>query len=102
MVPGQLADDGSMYRPHVVWFEEPVPMIEEAIPHMAEADVFILIGTSLAVYPAAGLVDYVPDEVVKYVIDKRIPSVSSYSNVVPIEQPATAGMTYLLQLLAGK
>lgn len=102
MVPGQLADDGSMYRPHVVWFEEPVPMIKEAIPHMAEADVFILIGTSLAVYPAAGLVDYVPDEVVKYVVDKRIPSVSSYSNVVPIEQPATAGMTYLLQLLAGK
>jgi NAD-dependent deacetylase len=102
MVPGQLADDGSMYRPHVVWFEEPVPMIEEAIPHMAEADVFILIGTSLAVYPAAGLVDYVPDEVVKYVVDKRMPSVSSYSNVVPIEQPATAGMAYLLQLLAGK
>lgn len=99
---GMLADDGSRYRPHVVWFEEPVPMIEEAIPLMQEADIFVLVGTSLAVYPAAGLVDYVPDEVVKYVIDKRIPAVSRYSNVLPIEQPATTGMAELLQLLTVK
>lgn len=94
-----IAPDGGRYRPHVVWFEEPVPMIQQAIPIMHSADVFVLIGTSLAVYPAAGLVDYVPDEVPKYVIDKRIPEVKRYRNIIPIEQPATTGMAYLLELL---
>jgi len=97
--PGQTAADGGQYRPHVVWFEEPVPMIENAIPIMRSADVFVLIGTSLAVYPAAGLVDFVKPEVVKYVIDKRIPSVSHYSNVVPIEMAATEGMLVLKKIL---
>jgi NAD-dependent deacetylase len=96
---GQKAEDGGQFRPHVVWFEEPVPMIEEAIPVMYNADIFLLIGTSLAVYPAAGLVDYVKEKVVKYVIDKKIPAVSRYSNVVPIEQPATTGMEQLFELL---
>ena len=98
---GDKAGDGGQYRPHVVWFEEPVPMIEQAIPIMYEADVFVLIGTSLAVYPAAGLVDYVKEKVKKYVIDKKIPSVSRYSNVIPIEQPATLGMAELKRLLLG-
>jgi len=96
---GDKAVDGGQYRPHIVWFEEPVPMIEQAIPVMYEADVFVLIGTSLAVYPAAGLVDYVKEKVKKYVIDKQIPSVSRYSNVVAIEQPATSGMEELKRLL---
>lgn len=96
---GDKADDGGQYRPHVVWFEEPVPMIEQAIPIMHDADIFVLIGTSLAVYPAAGLVDYVRPAVTKYVIDKRIPYVSRYSNVVPIEKPATEGISDLWQLL---
>ncbi|MGN6569241.1 MAG: SIR2 family NAD-dependent protein deacylase [Flavipsychrobacter sp.] len=96
---GDLAEDGSQFRPHVVWFEEPVPMIEQAIPIMMAADIFVLIGTSLAVYPAAGLVEYVSPEVTKYVIDKRIPSISMYHNVVPIEKPATEGIQELLQLL---
>ncbi len=96
---GDKAADGSQYRPHVVWFEEPVPMIEEAIPVMHSADVFVLIGTSLAVYPAAGLVDYVKLDVTKYVIDKKIPEVKRYRNVIPIEKPATEGMTDLMALL---
>lgn len=96
---GQKAEDGGQFRPHVVWFEEPVPMIEDAIPVMQYADIFVLIGTSLAVYPAAGLVDYVDDEVKKYVIDKRIPAVSRYSNVIPIELPATLGMSELKRQL---
>ena len=62
---GDKASDGAQLRPHIVWFEEPVPMIEQAIPVMYDADIFLLIGTSLVVYPAAGLVDYVPDEVPK-------------------------------------
>ena len=96
---GHKAPDGGQYRPHVVWFEEPVPMIEEAIPVMYAADIFLLAGTSLAVYPAAGLVDYVKENVVKYVIDKHIPNVKRYRNVVPIEMSATAGVLELKRLL---
>ena len=96
---GDKAEDGGQFRPHVVWFEEPVPMIEQAIPVMHDADVFVLIGTSLVVYPAAGLVDYVREKVKKYVIDKHIPPVSRYKNVIPIEKPATEGMEELMKLL---
>lgn len=96
---GDKAPDGGQYRPHVVWFEEPVPMIEEAIPILYDADIFVLIGTSLVVYPAAGLVDYVKEKVTKYVIDKRIPPVNRYSNVIPIEMPATEGVIELKKLL---
>src|SRR5687767_4669068 len=53
---GDLAPDGSQYRPYIVWFEEPVPMIETAIPIVRSADIFVVAGTSLVVYPAAGLV----------------------------------------------
>ena len=96
---GHKSDDGGQFRPHVVWFEEPVPMIEHAIPLMYDADIFVLVGTSLAVYPAAGLVDYVREKVKKYVVDKRIPQVSKYRNVIPIELPATEGMVKLKELL---
>lgn len=96
---GDVAEDGGQLRPHVVWFEEPVPMIEHAIPIMQQADVFILVGTSLAVYPAAGLVDFVPAHVPKYIVDKRIPSVSRYRGIIPIEKAATEGMHEVLQIL---
>jgi NAD-dependent deacetylase len=98
---GDTAEDGAQLRPHIVWFEESVPMIEHAIPVMEEADIFVLIGTSLVVYPAAGLVDYVPDRVAKYVLDKNIPPVSRYSNMVSIEKPATEGIADLLRILRG-
>lgn len=96
---GQLAPDGGQFRPHVVWFEEPVPMIEHAVPLMHEADIFILVGTSLAVYPAAGLIDYVRPEVPKYIIDKKIPPVKRYNNIIPIEKSATEGTADLLAIL---
>ena len=96
---GHIATDGSQYRPHVVWFEEPVPMIEAAIPIIYDADIFVLIGTSLAVYPAAGLVDYVRERVPKYVIDKVIPEVKRYKNIIPIEMVATEGVAELKRLL---
>ena len=96
---GDMAKDGSQYRPHVVWFEEPVPMIAAAIPIMEAADIFVLIGTSLVVYPAAGLMDYVRPSVDKYVIDKQIPSVKRYRNIIAIEKPATEGIKDLLSKL---
>jgi len=97
--PGDTAKDGAQLRPHIVWFGEPVPMIEKAIPVMQQADIFLLIGTSLVVYPAAGLVDYVRDDVKKYVLDKSIPPVNRYRNVISIEKPATEGVVELLSYL---
>jgi NAD-dependent deacetylase len=100
---GDAAPDGGQLRPHIVWFEEAVPHLEQAIPLMQAADVFVLVGTSLAVYPAAGLLDYVCPEVPKYVIDRRIPPVKRYQNVIPIEATATEGMAMLKEtLLAAK
>jgi NAD-dependent deacetylase len=95
---GDLAPDGGQLRPNIVWFQEEVPMIEHAIPVMQSADIFVLVGTSLAVYPAAGLLQFLPRETPKYVLDRVIPEVS-YNNVIPIEKPATEGIGELLALL---
>jgi len=95
---GDLAQDSAQLRPNIVWFGEEVPMIAEAIPLMEAADIFILVGSSLVVYPAAGLVRYVPDHVPKYVLDRAIPDVY-FNNVIPIEKPATEGIMDLLAIL---
>ena len=97
---GDKAVDGGQLRPHIVWFEEAVPMIEKALPIVAAADIFVLIGTSLQVYPAAGLIQYVPGAASIYVIDKKIPPISNARNMVFIEKPATEGVAELLTLLA--
>lgn len=89
---GDLCEEGSQLRPHVVWFGEAVPMIETAALLCEKADYFVLVGTSLAVYPAAGLVDFVPPSVSKFIIDPKIPSVGRYRNVVKVEKSATEGM----------
>ncbi len=89
---GDTASDGAQLRPHIVWFEEPVPMIEMAAPLVMEADIFVVVGTSLVVYPAAGLVDYAPLAAPKFIIDKTIPYTSSVKNLIAIEKPATEGV----------
>jgi len=89
---GDVCEYGLQLRPHVVWFGEAVPMLQVAAEICAEADIFAVIGTKLAVYPAASLVDYVPDEVPRYVIDLDIPYVSGGSMVRKIEAPATIGV----------
>ena len=94
------ADDGAQLRPHIVWFEEPVPMIEDAIPIVQQADIFVVVGTSLVVYPAAGLVHYASPGIPKYIADKKVPYTSSVYNLTAIEQPATTGVRELLSLLA--
>jgi NAD-dependent deacetylase len=93
------AEDGAQLRPHIVWFEEPVPKIEEAIPIVYSADIFVVVGTSLVVYPAAGLINYVELNTPKYIIDKRIPDVSPMRNLTLIEKPATEGVKELLAIL---
>jgi NAD-dependent deacetylase len=93
------AEDGAQLRPHIVWFEEPVPKIEEAIPVVYSADIFIVVGTSLVVYPAAGLLNYVELNTPKYIIDKKIPYTSPMRNLTLIEKPATEGVKELQALL---
>lgn len=90
--PGDLCEYGLQLRPHVVWFGEAVPNLQLAAEICAEADIFAVIGTKLAVYPAAGLIDYVTDDVVRYVVDLDIPYVSGGSLVRKIEAPATIGV----------
>lgn len=97
---GDKASDGAQWRPHIVWFGEAVPMIEEAITLVRSADIFVVVGTSLVVYPAAGLVNYTSPAISKYIIDKRIPYLSSVSNLTIIEKPATEGVRELQRLLA--
>jgi len=99
---GDRAEDGEQLRPHIVWFEEPVPKIGEAIPVVRLADIFVVVGTSLVVYPAAGLVNYAPWNVPKYIIDKRIPYTSEITNITAIEKPATEGVVELIKLLLGR
>ena len=88
---GDKAEDGAQLRPHIVWFEEPVPKIAEAIPIVSQADIFVVVGTSLVVYPAAGLVDYAARSIPKFILDKKIPYTSSL-NITAIESPATTGI----------
>lgn len=96
---GDLAEDGAQYRPHIVWFEEPVPMIQEAIPVVHSAEIFVVVGTSLVVYPAAGLVNYTRTGIPVFVIDKKIPSLPAVAGLHIIEKPATEGVADLIQIL---
>ena len=89
---GELCELGSQLRPHVVWFGEAVPMIEPAAFLCKEADLFMVIGTSLAVYPAAGLIDYVRKDVKKYIVDPVIPTVNGYQKIIKIEKSAQLGL----------
>lgn len=80
---GDLAADGSQFRPFIVWFGESVPMIEKAIEYVETADVFLIIGTSLNVYPAAGLLNYVPRDVPVYLIDPKEVPIASDRKCMP-------------------
>ena len=96
---GDLGEDGIQLRPHIVWFEEEVPMIETAVNVVQAADIFVVIGTSLQVYPAAGLIDVVGNAVPKYIIDKKIPAVHHLKNILPLEGTASDGVGRLIKIL---
>jgi NAD-dependent deacetylase len=96
---GDNAADGAQLRPHIVWFEEPVPMIEAAVPIVRSADIFAVIGTSLVVYPAAGLVNYALPGIPKFIVDKKIPYTSPTQQLTTIEKPATEGIITLIEIL---
>ncbi len=88
---GDRCERGSQLRPNIVWFGEMVPLLETAAQIAGTADIFLIVGTSLVVYPAAGLVDYVPQHTPKYIIDPKAPEVH-LPNVHFIRQKATEGM----------
>jgi NAD-dependent deacetylase len=96
---GQQAEDGAQLRPHIVWFEEPVPMIGQAVPLVRSADIFVVVGTSLVVYPAAGLVDFTRHGTPTFIVDKKIPYTSRIDILTAIELPASQGVVILKEKL---
>ncbi len=99
VVPGTKAGDGSLLRPFIVFFGESVPMIEPAAAEAHKADMFIIIGTSLNVYPAAGLVQYVDPAVPVYLIDPKPVMAGGYHKVTQITKGASEGMKELCEKL---
>lgn len=95
---GEKASDGSVLRPHIVWFGEMVPLIETATKIVSKADILVIIGTSLNVYPAAGLINYAPQNIPVFLIDPE--EVSYYGRKINvIKEKATTGMEKLKEML---
>lgn len=97
---GDKAKDGHQLRPHIVWFGEAVPMMEKAAAVVQDCDYFVVVGTSLQVYPAASLLYYAPPYLPKFIIDKKIPATEKQNNLHCIEMPATEGVRELKRILA--
>jgi NAD-dependent deacetylase len=97
--PGDKCEKGSQLRPHIVWFGEAVPMMDEAIRITSTADIFVVIGSSLNVYPAAGLIEYAPKNTSLWLIDPNDVYVSVNRNVEVIKEPATRGVEILTKRL---
>lgn len=95
---GDTCDKGYQLRPHIVWFGEDVPMIETAVKICYAADILVIIGTSMQVYPAASLINYVQPDTIIYYIDPK-PAISSRGNIKVIAKSATEGMKDLISLL---
>jgi NAD-dependent deacetylase len=96
---GDTCEKGSQLRPHIVWFGEMVPMMEVAVEEVITADIFIVIGTSLQVYPAAGLLEYARSSTPIYVIDPNMPNISHRSSLHLIEEVGSIGMKIVKQQL---
>tara|TARA_B100000405_G_scaffold165811_2_gene115883 strand:+ start:246 stop:938 length:693 start_codon:yes stop_codon:yes gene_type:complete len=96
---GQTCEKGHQLRPHIVWFGESVPMINEAIPIFQDADIAIVIGTSLSVYPASGLIDYLPSYADRYYIDPKGNENMNSNNFNIITLEAEAGVSQIVQQL---
>ncbi len=89
---GDKCEKGSQLRPNIVWFGEQVPLIEVASVHASRADVFLVVGTSLVVYPAAGLIHSVPFETPKYVVDPKLLDVASIPYLKMIQEKGSVGL----------
>lgn len=99
VMPGEKAEDGSLKRPFIVFFGESVPEIEPAIEETMKADIFVVIGTSLNVYPAAGLLRYVPKGKPIFLIDPKPVSLHGMSDIEQLTKGASEGMEELVKRL---
>ena len=97
---GDKAGDGSQLRPFIVWFGEAVPEIETAVDYVEKADIFVIIGTSMSVYPAAGLLNYVPRTAEVYLIDPKPVDTHSMRQIHIIQKGASEGVKELKKLLS--
>jgi NAD-dependent deacetylase len=97
---GDKCEKGHQLRPHIVWFGEDVPLIEDAAWHCMQADILVIIGTSMVVYPAAQLIHYAPKDILKFFIDPRpAANMEKYEQMTVIAENATTGVAKLKQLL---
>lgn len=98
---GDLCEKKTQLRPHIVWFGEQVPMINKAIDLVANSDIFIIIGTSLQVYPASGLIEYLQPKTPIFLIDPK-PSITEkqFTNLTVIKENASKGVQILTKLLS--
>ena len=99
---GDTCEKGTQLRPHIVWFGEMVPMMEIAVEEVATTDILIVVGTSLQVYPAAGLVDYAPYGIPIFVIDPKLPLMNNYPNAIRYPEKASSGLSKVMQVLIDK
>lgn len=96
---GDKCEKGAQLRPHIVWFGEMVPMMEVAIDASMSADIFMVVGTSLAVYPAAGLIHHTRPNIPKYIIDPNMPQVAHESHLHLFEEKGGTGVPKVAQIL---
>lgn len=99
---GDVCEKGSQLRPAIVWFGEAVPMMEVAIKETENADIFLIVGTSLQVYPAAGLLNYTPENCDVYIVDPHQPAIANNNNIHFIQENATTGVEKVAKLLKEK
>jgi len=96
---GDKCEKGSQLRPNIVWFGEMVPLMETAVKKAEDADLFLVVGTSLVVYPAAGLMHYVPDDTPIYVVDPHLPDITPRPNLHLIPEKAGIALPRLMEEL---
>jgi len=97
--PGDNCEKGSQLRPHIVWFGEDVPMMDEAVKITSDADIFVVVGSSLNVYPAAGLIGFAPEKASLWLIDPKEVSIPINRKVEVIKEKASAGIAILIKRL---
>jgi NAD-dependent deacetylase len=96
---GDTCEKGSQLRPFIVWFGEQVPLMDAAIAATERADIFAVVGTSMLVYPAAGLISYAKSGIPKFLIDIHLPIIPPVKNLTKIQDKASSGITKMIQLL---
>jgi NAD-dependent deacetylase len=96
---GDRCERGSQLRPNIVWFGEMVPLMEVAAMEAGDADIFLIVGTSLAVYPAAGLIDFIPRSSPVFVVDPNLPDIAQSPYVTMFPEKASTGMEKVKQAL---